>query len=107
MVQVSLQISGGKVVFLGGFHGTTLGHQREWKYLGHLSVKNLKLFSIRAIFEPIVLQRKGDGCLLFLKAFSWETNLLKNTKWFHSKKNRKVGNGNLYLTENRLNWNEM
>ena len=38
----TLQNSGGKVVFLGGFHGTPLGHQREYKYLhdlGHLSVK--------------------------------------------------------------------
>ena len=35
MVQISLQNSGGKVVFLGEFHGTPLGHQREWKYLGH------------------------------------------------------------------------
>ena len=29
MVQISLQNSGGKVVFLRGFHGTPLGHQRE------------------------------------------------------------------------------
>ena len=42
MVQISLQNSGGKVVFLGGFHGTpSLGHQRKRKYLGHLSVKDL------------------------------------------------------------------
>ena len=26
------------MVFLGGLHGTPLGHQREWKYLGHISV---------------------------------------------------------------------
>ena len=39
--------------------------------------KTLKSFSIRVneLFEPIVLRRKGDGCLLFLKAFSWETDL--------------------------------
>ena len=24
--------------FLSGFHGIPLGHQREWKYFGHLSV---------------------------------------------------------------------
>ena len=29
MVQISLQNSGGKVVFSGGFHGTPLGQQRE------------------------------------------------------------------------------
>ena len=31
MVQFSLQNSGGKVLFLGGFHGSMepLGHQRE------------------------------------------------------------------------------
>ena len=29
MVQISLQNSGGKLVFLGGFHNTPLGHQRE------------------------------------------------------------------------------
>ena len=40
-------------------------------------LKNLKLFLIRVkeLFEPIVLQRKVDGFLLFLKAFSWETDL--------------------------------
>ena len=46
--------------------------------------KNLKLFSVRVkeSFEPIVLQKskqtnkqKTDGFLLFLKAFSWETDL--------------------------------
>ena len=38
--------------------------------LRHL--KNQKLFSIRVneLFEPIILRRKGDGFLLFLKAFS-------------------------------------
>ena len=39
MVQISLQNSGGKAVFSG-----TLGHQREWKYLGHLSVYIHHLF---------------------------------------------------------------
>ena len=34
-------------------------------------LKNLKLFLIRVKeFEPIVLRRKDDGFLLFLKAFS-------------------------------------
>ena len=37
-------------------------------------LKNLKLFSIRVkeLFEPIVLQRKTDGFLLFLKIFFLE-----------------------------------
>ena len=51
------------------------------------------MFSVRVdeLFEPIVLRKKkkkGYGFLLFLKAFSWETDLwvtlgdltLKNTK---------------------------
>ena len=40
-------------------------------------LKNLKLFLIRfkGLFEPIVLCRKGNGCLLFLKAYSLETDL--------------------------------
>ena len=35
-------------------------------------LKNLKLLSIRVkeLFEPIVLRKKGDGFLLFFKAFS-------------------------------------
>ena len=41
-------------------------------------LKNLKLFSVRVkeLFEPINLRKKkGDGFLLFLKAFSWETDI--------------------------------
>ena len=39
--------------------------------------KKLKLFSVRVkeSFESIVLQRKADGFLLFLKAFPRETDL--------------------------------
>ena len=35
-------------------------------------LKNFKLFSIRVkkLFEPIVFMEKGNGFLLFLKAFS-------------------------------------
>ena len=39
VVQISLQNSDGKMVFLGG-PWNPRGHQREWKYLGHLSVNN-------------------------------------------------------------------
>ena len=38
MVQISLQTSSGKIGFLGGSMEHPLGHQQEWKYLGHLSV---------------------------------------------------------------------
>ena len=40
-------------------------------------LKNLTLLSIRVkeLFKPIVLRKKADGFLLFLKAFSWETDL--------------------------------
>ena len=42
-------------------------HEFNLRYL-----KNLKLFSIRMkeLFEPIVLRKKADMFLLFLKAFS-------------------------------------
>ena len=71
-------------------------------------LKNLKLFSsrVKELFEPIVLRRKGDGFLLFLKAFSSET-ILKVTLGDFAVKKRKIGKGNLYLTKNRLSRNEM
>ena len=36
------------------------------------NLKNTNLFSmsVKELFEPIVLQRKGDGLLLFSKVFS-------------------------------------
>ena len=66
------------------------------------------MFSIRVkeLFEPIVLRKKGDGFLLFLKAFSWETDLLVMLGDFTVKK-CKSGKGTLYLTENCLSWKEM
>ena len=37
MVQISLQNSGGTVIFLGGsMEPSPLGHQQEWKYNYHL-----------------------------------------------------------------------
>ena len=55
-------------------------------------LKNLKLFSIRVkkIFEPIVLRRKGDEFLLFLKAFASETDL-RVTLGDFTVKNAKLG----------------
>ena len=77
-------------------------------------LKNLKLFSIRVkeLFEPTVLQKTNkqtnkqtDRFLLFLKAFSWETNLWVTLGDFTVK--RKIGEGNLYSTETRLGRNKM
>ena len=66
------------------------------------------MFSIRVkeFFEPIALRRKGDGFLLFLKAFSWVTNLWVTLGDFKVKKS-KIEKGNLYLTANWLSRNEM
>ena len=61
---------------------------------------------IKELFEPIVLWKKADGFLLFLKAFSWETVLLVMLDDCTVKK-RKNGKGNLYLTENQFSRNEM
>ena len=46
--------------------------------------KNLKLFSIRVkeLFEPLVLRRKDDGCLLFFN------QSLSNPWWFCTKKRK-------------------
>ena len=70
-------------------------------------LKNLKLFSIRVkgLFEPIALRNKADRFLLFLKAFSWESNLRVTLDDFGKK--HKIWKGNLYLTENWLSRNEM
>ena len=40
------------------------------------------MFSIRVkeLFEPIDFQKKADGFLLFLKAFTGETDLLSNAR---------------------------
>ena len=70
-------------------------------------LKNLKLFSIRVkeLSEPIVLWRKGRVLALFTSIFL-RNRSLSDARWFCGKK-RKIGKGNLYLTENRLSWNEM
>ena len=59
------------------------------------------MFSIRVKvgFDPINLQRKANGFSLFSKAFSWETDLLSNARWFYGKR-CKIGKGNQHLTEN-------
>ena len=65
------------------------------------------LIRVKELFEPIVLQKlKGDGLLLFLKAFSWETDLWVTLGDFKVK-NAKLGRETCILTENRLSRNEM
>ena len=70
----------------------------------------MKLVSVRikGVFDPIVLRNKADGFFLFLKTFSSETDLwvTLDAIWFCGKK-RKLGKGNLCLTENWLSRNEM
>ena len=72
-------------------------------------LKNLKLFSIRVkeLSEPIVLCKKKRRRVLahFISIFL-RNRSLSDTRWFYGK-TRKIGKGNLYLTENRLSWNEM
>ena len=71
-------------------------------------LKILKLFSIivKELWKLIVLWRTGDGFLHFLKAFSWETDVWVTLGNF-TVKHAKIGKGNLFLTENRLNRDEM
>ena len=71
-------------------------------------VKNLKLFLIRIkeLLEPIVLRKKGDGFLLFLKAFSWETDLWVTLGDF-TVKDAKFGKEIFILTDNWLGRNEV
>ena len=68
-------------------------------------LKNLKLFSIKVkkLFEPIVLRRKADCFLLFLKAFPWETDLWVTLGDF-TVKNVKLGRK--IWTENGLSKNK-
>ena len=56
--------------------------------------KSLKKKSIwvKELFEPIVMPKKGDGFLLFLKAFSWETDLWITFGGFALKKGKSVFN---------------
>ena len=49
------------------------------------------------------MRKEPDGFLLFLKAFSWETNLWVTLDDFTVKN----GKQNLYFTENRLSRNEI
>ena len=52
----------------------------------------MKLFSIRVkkLYEAIVLPKKGDRCLLFLKVFSWKTDLWESLDQFTVKKQKQT-----------------
>ena len=56
-------------------------------------LKNLNLFSIKVkeLYEPKGLRGKGNGCLVFLKAFSRETDFSVTLGDFCAKKNAKSG----------------
>ena len=72
-------------------------------------LKHLKLFSIREkeLPEAIVLWKKRRRVLALFISIFLRNRSLSDAGWFYGKKNRKTGNGNLYLIENRLSWNEM
>ena len=79
-------------------------HEFKLRYL-----KNQKLFSIRVkeLFEPIILRKKRRRVFaLFKSMFLRNRSLPVMLGDFYDKK-RKIGKGNLYLTENRLSWNEI
>ena len=63
--------------------------------------KNTETEIVFNLSKGIIWAYKEDGFLLFLKAFSWETDLWVTQGDFTVKK-CKIGKGNLYLTANRL-----
>ena len=70
-------------------------------------LKNLKLFSIskRIIWANSFVKKRWWALALFISIFL-RNRSLSDARWFYGKK-RKIGKGNLYLTENRLSRNEM
>ena len=81
-------------------------HEFKLRYL-----KNLKLFSVRVkeLFEPrpiVLWKKKRRRVFALFKSIFLRNRSLCNAGWFYGKK-RKIGKGNLYLTENRLSENEM
>ena len=59
---------------------------------------------LKQLFEPLVW-RKGDGCLLSWKAFSWETDIWIMLGNFALK--RKIGKGTLHLTKEQFGRNKI
>ena len=51
------------------------------------------------------MRKRRRVLALFISIFLRDRSL-SDARWFYGKK-RKIGKGNLYLTENRLSWNEM
>ena len=71
-------------------------------------LKNLKLFTRRKIITwAYSFANKGDGFLLFLKAFFWDADLWEALGDFMEKKNPQNLEGDLDLTKNRLSRNKM
>ena len=86
-----------------------MSHTKEKPYQSDPFDNPLKLVIVfnwnkRIIWAYIVSWKKGDGFSFFLKAF--ETDLLVTLGDFTVKK-RKIGKGNLFLTENRFSKNEI
>ena len=52
------------------------------------------------------MRRKERRVFALFKRIFLRNRSLSNARWFYGKK-RKIGKGNLYLTENRLSWNEI
>ena len=61
--------------------------------------------SKRIIWAYSFVKKRQQVLALFISIFL-RNQSLSNARWFYSKK-RKIGKGDLYLTENRLNWSEM
>ena len=51
--------------------------------------------------------KKGRRVLTLFISIFLRNRSLSDARWFYGKKKRKIRKGNLYLTENRLSWNEM
>ena len=70
-------------------------------------LKNLKLFSItvKELFKPIAKKKRRRVFALFI-TFFLRNRSLSNARGFYGKK-RKIRKGNFYLTENRLEKNEI
>ena len=71
-----------------------------------LSLKPEIVFNrVKELFEPIVLRKKNRRFLLFLKAFSWETDLWVTVGEFKVK-TAELGREICFKPENQLSWNE-
>ena len=71
-------------------------------------LKNLKLFSIRVkrIIWACSVMNKSRWVFALFKSIFLRNRSFSNGSWFYGKK-RKIGKGNLHLTENQLSRNEV